>query len=104
MSSFIGQARPGRCAGTSALAGPIASTFRPEHTALENRRVASRPHSFLGHVVSYNDAFSCVAHSCRWTNPTESRTCALRGISQEELAHRSGLSRTGMGLLETGKR
>ena len=27
-----------------------------------------------------------------------------RGISQEELAHRSGLSRTGMGLLETGKR
>ncbi len=26
------------------------------------------------------------------------------GISQEELAHRSGLSRTGMGLLETGKR
>ncbi|MGH9774228.1 MAG: helix-turn-helix domain-containing protein [Candidatus Acidiferrales bacterium] len=27
-----------------------------------------------------------------------------RGISQEELAHRSGLSRTGMGLLETGRR
>lgn len=27
-----------------------------------------------------------------------------RGISQEELAHRSGLSRTGMGFLETGKR
>jgi transcriptional regulator with XRE-family HTH domain len=27
-----------------------------------------------------------------------------RRISQEELAHRSGLSRTGMGLLETGKR
>jgi transcriptional regulator with XRE-family HTH domain len=27
-----------------------------------------------------------------------------RGISQEELAHRSGLSRTGMGLVETGKR
>jgi len=27
-----------------------------------------------------------------------------KGISQEELAHRSGLSRTGMGLLETGKR
>lgn len=27
-----------------------------------------------------------------------------RGISQEELAHRAGLSRTGMGLLETGKR
>jgi transcriptional regulator with XRE-family HTH domain len=27
-----------------------------------------------------------------------------RSISQEELAHRSGLSRTGMGLLETGKR
>jgi transcriptional regulator with XRE-family HTH domain len=26
------------------------------------------------------------------------------GISQEELAHRSGLSRTGMGFLETGKR
>jgi transcriptional regulator with XRE-family HTH domain len=25
-------------------------------------------------------------------------------ISQEELAHRSGLSRTGMGFLETGKR
>jgi transcriptional regulator with XRE-family HTH domain len=27
-----------------------------------------------------------------------------KGISQEELAHRSGLSRTGMGFLETGKR
>jgi transcriptional regulator with XRE-family HTH domain len=27
-----------------------------------------------------------------------------RRISQEELAHRSGLSRTGMGFLETGKR
>jgi transcriptional regulator with XRE-family HTH domain len=27
-----------------------------------------------------------------------------KNISQEELAHRSGLSRTGMGLLETGKR
>jgi transcriptional regulator with XRE-family HTH domain len=27
-----------------------------------------------------------------------------RDISQEELAHRSGLSRTGMGFLETGKR
>ena len=27
-----------------------------------------------------------------------------RGISQEELAHRAGLSRTGMGFLETGKR
>lgn len=27
-----------------------------------------------------------------------------QGISQEELAHRSGLSRTGMGFLETGKR
>jgi transcriptional regulator with XRE-family HTH domain len=29
---------------------------------------------------------------------------AERDISQEELAHRSGLSRTGMGFLETGKR
>jgi DNA-binding XRE family transcriptional regulator len=29
---------------------------------------------------------------------------AKRKMSQEELAHRSGLSRTGMGLLETGKR
>jgi len=28
----------------------------------------------------------------------------LKGISQEELAHRAGLSRTGMGFLETGKR
>jgi len=28
----------------------------------------------------------------------------VRGVSQEELAHRSGLSRTGMGFLETGKR
>jgi len=27
-----------------------------------------------------------------------------KGISQEELAHRAGLSRTGMGFLETGKR
>ena len=27
-----------------------------------------------------------------------------KGVSQEELAHRSGLSRTGMGFLETGKR
>jgi transcriptional regulator with XRE-family HTH domain len=27
-----------------------------------------------------------------------------KGISQEELAHRAGLSRTGMGLVETGKR
>lgn len=27
-----------------------------------------------------------------------------RNVSQEELAHRSGLSRTGMGFLETGKR
>jgi XRE family transcriptional regulator, regulator of sulfur utilization len=27
-----------------------------------------------------------------------------KGISQEELAHRSGLSRTGIGFLETGKR
>ena len=27
-----------------------------------------------------------------------------KGISQEELAHRSGLSRTGMGFVETGKR
>ena len=27
-----------------------------------------------------------------------------KGISQEELAHRSGLSRTGMGFLETSKR
>ena len=27
-----------------------------------------------------------------------------KGISQEELAHRSGQSRTGMGFLETGKR
>lgn len=26
------------------------------------------------------------------------------GISQEELAHRAGLSRTGMGFVETGKR
>lgn len=29
---------------------------------------------------------------------------AAKSISQEELAHRSGLSRTGMGLLETAKR
>jgi|SRR5580704_2335874 DNA-binding XRE family transcriptional regulator len=29
---------------------------------------------------------------------------AKKKMSQEELAHRSGLSRTGMGLLETGKR
>jgi len=28
----------------------------------------------------------------------------LKGISKEELAHRAGLSRTGMGFLETGKR
>ena len=27
-----------------------------------------------------------------------------KGISQEELAHRAGLSRTGMGFVETGKR
>jgi transcriptional regulator with XRE-family HTH domain len=27
-----------------------------------------------------------------------------KNMSQEELAHRSGLSRTGMGFLETGKR
>lgn len=27
-----------------------------------------------------------------------------KGISQEELAHRAGLSRTGMGFIETGKR
>ena len=27
-----------------------------------------------------------------------------KGMSQEELAHRAGLSRTGMGFLETGKR
>ena len=27
-----------------------------------------------------------------------------KGVSQEELAHRAGLSRTGMGFLETGKR
>jgi transcriptional regulator with XRE-family HTH domain len=27
-----------------------------------------------------------------------------KNVSQEELAHRSGLSRTGMGFLETGKR
>ena len=63
-------------------------------------------------------------HNCRWTkwgadftlgtmqpNRTlralASRIKELRdqkGISQEELAHRAGLSRTGMGFLETGKR
>jgi DNA-binding XRE family transcriptional regulator len=79
---------------------------------------------FLGHVVSYTYAFSCVAHSCRWTKCKANTRLArmqsdrtlhalskrikdlrlARGISQEELAHRSGLSRTGMGFLETGKR
>src|SRR6202166_778690 len=63
-------------------------------------------------------------HNCRWTklgadfrlgtmqsNRTlralANRIKELRdqkGISQEELAHRAGLSRTGMGFLETGKR
>jgi transcriptional regulator with XRE-family HTH domain len=65
-----------------------------------------------------------VAHNCRWTSKKAPATLAGmgsnrtlhvlanrikelrldRGISQEELAHRSGLSRTGMGFLETGKR
>src|SRR5437764_14915405 len=65
-----------------------------------------------------------MAHNCRWTRLRVPATLAgmqsnrtlrslanrikelrlERGISQEELAHRSGLSRTGMGFLETGKR
>ena len=65
-----------------------------------------------------------MAHNCRWTRLEAPGTLAGmqsnrtlhalatrikklrldRGISQEELAHRSGLSRTGMGFLETGKR
>ena len=69
-------------------------------------------------------ASSCVANSCRWTKRWSDITlCVMRStrtlhalasrikelrvekhISQEELAHRSGLSRTGMGFLETGKR
>jgi transcriptional regulator with XRE-family HTH domain len=65
-----------------------------------------------------------MADSCRWTGERANPTlCVMRSnrtlhdlanrikelrtekhISQEELAHRSGLSRTGMGFLETGKR
>ena len=65
-----------------------------------------------------------MAHNCRWTErgadftlgkmqPNRTlRALAIRikelrdqkGISQEELAHRAGLSRTGMGFVETGKR
>lgn len=65
-----------------------------------------------------------MAHNCRWTRRKVRSTLAVMGsnrtlhalasrikelrldrrISQEELAHRSGLSRTGMGFLETGKR
>ena len=75
--------------------------------------------------ASYHTIASfCVAHNCRWTKrganytlggmPSDRTLRALanrikelrldKGISQEELAHRSGLSRTGMGFLETGKR
>jgi DNA-binding XRE family transcriptional regulator len=70
------------------------------------------------------NASCCVAHNCRWTKFRQNLTLGLmrsdrtlqalairikklrleREISQEELAHRSGLSRTGMGFLETGKR
>jgi DNA-binding XRE family transcriptional regulator len=70
------------------------------------------------------NASSCVANNCRWTRRWANfRLCVMpsnrilqalasrikqlrdeKHISQEELAHRSGLSRTGMGFLETGKR
>ncbi len=46
-------------------------------------------------------------HSDRTLHALANRIKELRvekHISQEELAHRSGLSRTGMGFLETGKR
>jgi len=49
----------------------------------------------------------CVMPSNRTLHALAIRIKELRlkkDISQEELAHRSGLSRTGMGFLETGKR
>ncbi len=53
------------------------------------------------------DSTLCVMRSNRTLHALATRIKELRverGISQEELAHRSGLSRTGMGFLETGKR
>jgi DNA-binding XRE family transcriptional regulator len=64
-------------------------------------------HTFVGGRSERPRSTLCLMRSTRTLQALANRIKELRDekdISQEELAHRSGLSRTGMGFLETGKR
>ncbi len=64
-------------------------------------------HTVVGRRAERPNSTLCPMRSNRSLHALASRIKELRlekHISQEELAHRAGLSRTGMGFLETGKR